>query len=137
MMQSKKGFILKIELANAFDRVRHSFLLSILQKMGFETEFISLINACISNPWISPLGNGRPKKLFQYSRGLRQGCPLSPFLFILMEEFFSRALDHKCRVGLITGIKFKNGVKNMNHSQLFFGVKNMNMNYFLEIQNSS
>lgn len=87
------------------------------QKMGFEADFISLIYACISNPWISPLVNGRPGNFFQSSRGLRQGCPLSPFLFILMAESFTRALEHNRRVGLITGIKFSNGVKNMNYSQ--------------------
>eukprot|EP00253_Pinus_taeda_P007019 PITA_07019 len=85
--------------------------------MGFNSAFISTIVACISGPWISPLINGRPCDAFQSSRGLRQGCPLSPYLFILMAESFSSALDHNRRVGLISGIKFGNGVKNINHSQ--------------------
>eukprot|EP00253_Pinus_taeda_P008935 PITA_08935 len=85
--------------------------------MGFDSLFINTIAACISGPWISPLINGRPCEAFQSSRGLRQGCPLSPYLFILMAESFSRALDHNRRVGLITGIKYGNGVKNINHSQ--------------------
>eukprot|EP00253_Pinus_taeda_P003964 PITA_03964 len=85
--------------------------------MGFATSFISLIKACITGPWISPLLNGRPGPSFQPSRGLRQGCPLSPYLFILMAESFSRALDYNRHMGLITGIKFGNGVKNINHSQ--------------------
>jgi len=41
----------------------------------------------------------------------------SPYLFILMVESFSKALDFNRRVGLITGIKFGDGVKNINHSQ--------------------
>jgi len=45
------------------------------------------------------------------------GAPLSPYLFILMVESFSRALDFSRRVCLITGIKFGDGVKNINHSQ--------------------
>lgn len=115
--RNEKGFILKLDLANAFDRVRHSFLLAILKKMGFVAAFLNLIKACIFGPWISPLVNGRPRTAFQSSRGLRQGFPLSPYLFILMVESFSKALDFKRRVGLITGIKFGNGVKNINHSQ--------------------
>eukprot|EP00253_Pinus_taeda_P007578 PITA_07578 len=85
--------------------------------MGFNPTFISTIAACISDPWISPLINGRPCEAFQSSRGLRQGCPLSPYLFILMADSFSRALDYNRRVGLISGIKYGNGVKNINHSQ--------------------
>eukprot|EP00253_Pinus_taeda_P003315 PITA_03315 len=115
--RQEKGFVLKLDLANAFDRVRHSFLFAVLRKMGFNSAFISTIAACISGPWISPLINGRPCEAFQFTRGLRQGCPLSPYLFILMAESFSRALDYNKRVGLISGIKFGNGVKNINHSQ--------------------
>eukprot|EP00253_Pinus_taeda_P032306 PITA_32306 len=115
--RNAKGFILKLDLANAFDRVRHSFLLLVLKKMGFVAPFLDLVKACISGPWISPLINGRPGPSFQSSRGLRQGCPLSPYLFILMAESFNKALDSNRRVGLITGIKFGNGVKNINHSQ--------------------
>eukprot|EP00253_Pinus_taeda_P034575 PITA_34575 len=115
--RQEKGFVLKLILANAFDRVRHSFLFAVLKKMGFNSSFINTIAACIAGPWISPLINGRPCEAFQSSRGLRQGFPLSPYLFILMAESFSKALDHNRRVGLITGIKFGNGVKNINHSQ--------------------
>eukprot|EP00253_Pinus_taeda_P012958 PITA_12958 len=85
--------------------------------MGFNSPLINTIAACISGPWISPLINGRPCEAFQSTRGLRQGCPLSPYLFILMAESFSQALDHNRRVGIITGIEYGNGVKNINHSQ--------------------
>eukprot|EP00253_Pinus_taeda_P013957 PITA_13957 len=115
--RKEKRFILKLDLANAFDRVRHSFLFAVLHKMGFNTSFINMIKACISNPWISPLVNGRPCAAFQSSRGLRQGCPLSPYLFILMAESLSKALDYNRRIGLITGIQFEQGTKNINHSQ--------------------
>jgi len=117
--RKEKGFILKLDLSNAFDRVRHSLLFFVLKKMGFVVPFIDLVKACISGPWISPLINGRPGTSFQSSRGLRQGCPLSPYLFILMVESFSKALDYNRCISLITGIKFGNGVKNINHSQFF------------------
>eukprot|EP00253_Pinus_taeda_P012894 PITA_12894 len=93
--RKEKGFILKLDLANAFDRVRHSFLIVVLKKMVFARPLLDLIKAYIMRPWISPLVNGRPRHPFQSSRGLRQGCPLSPYLFILMVESFSKALDYK------------------------------------------
>eukprot|EP00253_Pinus_taeda_P006593 PITA_06593 len=93
--RKEKGFILKLDLANAFDRVRHSFLIVVLKKMSFAAPLLDLIKSCITGPWISPLVNGRPGPPFQSSRGLRQGCCLSPYLFILMVESFSKALDYK------------------------------------------
>lgn len=115
--RNDKGFILKLDLSNAFDRVRHSFLFVVLQRIRFSPLLINVIWCCIFGPWIAPLINGRPGPSFQSSRGLRQGCPLSPYLFILMVESFSCALDQKSQSGLITGIKFEDGIKNINHSQ--------------------
>jgi hypothetical protein len=60
------------------NKVRHSFLLVVLTRFGFNEEFISWVAACIHNPWIAPLVNGRPTPFFKISRGLRQGFPLSP-----------------------------------------------------------
>eukprot|EP00253_Pinus_taeda_P021469 PITA_21469 len=117
LTRREKGFILKLDLANAFDRVRHSYLFVVLHKMGFDPSFTTMIAACITGPWISPLINGRSCSAFQSSRGLKQGCPLSPYLFILMAKSFSQALDYNRRVGLITGIKIEQGAKNINHSQ--------------------
>eukprot|EP00253_Pinus_taeda_P005038 PITA_05038 len=88
LSRKEKGFVLKLDLENAFDRVRHSFLIVVLKKIGFEIPFIKIIVACISGPWISPLINDRPSEAFQSSQGRRQGCLLSPYLFILMAESF-------------------------------------------------
>jgi hypothetical protein len=71
----EKGMVIKIDMENAFDRVKHEFLYEVLKKFGFNHSFISWIGACISTPWIAPLINGRPTPFFQATRGLRQGCP--------------------------------------------------------------
>jgi len=57
-IRNEKGFVFKLDLANAFDRVRHIYLLAFKKKMGFDATFLNLIKACISGPWISPLING-------------------------------------------------------------------------------
>jgi hypothetical protein len=78
-----KGMIINIDLANAFDRVRHNFLFKVMEKFGFAPSFINWIKSCIDSPWIYPLVNGRATKFFQASRGLRQGCPLSPLFYAI------------------------------------------------------
>ena len=70
-LRKEKGILIKLDMENAFDRVKHSFLFSVLHSFGFSSSFLNLIKACISNPWIAPLVNGRPANFFQASRGLR------------------------------------------------------------------
>jgi len=50
MSRNEKSFILKLDMANAFDRVSHSFLTIVLQNFGFSPDFIDLITACIKGP---------------------------------------------------------------------------------------
>ena len=70
--QSKEeGMVIKLDLANAFDRVRHDYLLLVMKKMGFSAHFTNWVKGCISSPWMAPLVNGRPTDFFQASRGLR------------------------------------------------------------------
>jgi hypothetical protein len=65
LKRREKGMIVKLDFANAFDRVRHSFLFEVLQKFGFGSGFINWIKACISEPWIAPLVNGRATYFFK------------------------------------------------------------------------
>lgn len=109
--------VIKIDMANAFNRVKHSFLIAVLKKIGFNRSFISWIGACINNPWIAPLINRRPTPFFKASRGLRQGCSLSPLLHVLMAEALNRKLDYEGRSGSIPGLKIARGVRRINHSQ--------------------
>jgi len=114
--RGERGMIIKLDMANAFDRVDYSFLTAVLKKFGLSNNFISIINGCISNPWTAPLINGRPSNYFRSSRGLRQGCPLSPFLYIIMAETLSIHLEHLRRQKEITGICIERGIKEINHS---------------------
>jgi len=67
----EKGMIIKLDLANAFDRFRHDFLFQVLQIFWFAPTFINWVKACIVSPWIASLVNGRLAGFFQASRGLR------------------------------------------------------------------
>ena len=57
--RKEKGMVIKLDLANAFDRVRHDFLFTMMKKLGFSIIFINWVKACIASPWIAPLVNGR------------------------------------------------------------------------------
>ena len=52
--------VIKLDLANAFDKVRHDFLFAVMEKFGFSYAFISWVKACIGAPWIALLMNDRP-----------------------------------------------------------------------------
>ena len=71
MEKKQQGMALKLDMENAFDRVNHFFLFEIMAKFGFSLRFIRWIKACISSPWIAPLVNGKPAKLFQVTMRIR------------------------------------------------------------------
>jgi hypothetical protein len=54
--RKEKGMLIKLDMANAFDRVKLSFLYQVLLTFGFEQEFVNLIQACTHSPWIDTLG---------------------------------------------------------------------------------
>jgi len=85
-------------------------------KLGFGTKFINWIRACISEPWIAPLVNGRATDFFKATRGLRQGCPLSPLLFVIQASALSFLLDQKLQDQEINGLRIARGIKNINHA---------------------
>ena len=85
--------ICKLDVENAFDHVNWSFLLQMLERSGFSAKWRQWIFFCLSTVRFSNLINGSPCGFFGSSRGLRQGDPLSPLLFVLVIEALGRMLD--------------------------------------------
>lgn len=84
---------LKIDISKAFDTVQWPFLLSALTALGFPSEYIVWIEKCISLASFSVQVNGELAGYFNSKRGLRQGCALSPYLFVICMEVLSKMLD--------------------------------------------
>lgn len=112
------SFALKLDMSKAYDHIEWSFLLSILTRLGFCSSFTDLIRRCISTVSYSVVINGRPSQPFVPTRGLRQGDPLSPYLFILCVEAFSAMLSQAENSGLLHGARVCQSAPPISH--LFF-----------------
>nr|POF27247.1 transposon tx1 uncharacterized 149 kda protein [Quercus suber] len=97
--------VIKLDLQKAYDRVSWKFIKTVLLHLGFNETFSSWIFSCISSVSFEILVNGGKTKSFKPSRRLRQGDPLSSYLFILGQEILSRLLDQELRQKKICGIK--------------------------------
>ena len=101
------GVLCKLDIEKAYDHINWSFLLKVLHKMGFGIKWVKWIRWCIFTPSFSVLVNGSSTGFLKSSRGLKQGDPLSPYLFVLGMEALSILLDKAVCGGYISGHTFK------------------------------
>ena len=80
-------------------------LLDLLKRMGFGVRWCRWIRTCMSTIQFSVLFNGSPAEFFGSSRGLRQGDPLSPMLFLVMIEVFSKMMKRTEEADLLRGFR--------------------------------
>ncbi|GKA18700.1 RNA-directed DNA polymerase, eukaryota [Tanacetum coccineum] len=102
--KKKQSLIFKVDFEKAYDSVRWDFLDDVLKKFGFGNKWRDWIQKCLRSSRGSIIINGSPTEEFQFFKGLKQGDPLSPFLFILIMESLHLSFQSVVDVGLFKGI---------------------------------
>ena len=105
-----KSVVLKIDLSKAYDHVNWTYLRVIMSKTGFSVPFITWVMSSITSVSFALLINGVASTFFRSRRGLRQGCPLAPLLFLIVVEGLSRYILTTQISGAFQGISFGNNI---------------------------
>lgn len=98
------GHILKVDFAKVFDMVDWEFLLDLLKARGFRERWISWIKSILFSSKATILINSSQNGYVRYQRGLRQGDPLSPLLFVLVTCVLSSMFRHALRSKVLVGV---------------------------------
>jgi hypothetical protein len=119
MRRKKKGrsrfCAVKLDMMKAYDRVEWHFLEAIMLKLGFSENMVRLILKCVSSVRFSVRVNGELLPYFTPSRGLRQGDPISPYLFLLCAEGFTALLNTYGGNFVDRGIRVSSRAQWINH----------------------
>jgi hypothetical protein len=95
---------LKLDFSKAYDRVDLRFLFTAMGVMGFPTEFIALTKLLFNGAHARVHINGRSTDYFSVQQGVRQGCPLAPYLFLIVGEVLNQCLKDEMQRQRIQGL---------------------------------
>ena len=118
-IEGKESFMsIKLDMSKAFDRVKWGFVKGIMEKLGFDRKWVSLIIQCISSISYSMIINGEAFGNITPFRGLRQGDPFSPGFFLLCIEGLSALIHHAARNQSLNRLSIYRGCPTITH--IFF-----------------
>ena len=119
LKKGKTGFMaIKIDLEKAYDKLEWDFIRDFLELYRLPPYLIKLIMSCVSSSSILILLNGGKLKPFQPSRGIRQGDPFSPYLFIMCMEVLGFLISRRYEKNMWDSVWASRGVQAFSH--LFF-----------------
>lgn len=117
--RGKEGYAaIKADMSKAYDRVEWNFLKMMMERLGFCQTWVDLIMKCVTTVRYQIKVNGSLTEQFVPTRGLRQGDPLSPYLFFICAEGMSALLHDAERTGRLSGVRLCQGAPAITH--LFF-----------------
>jgi hypothetical protein len=95
---------LKLDFSKAYDMVDWPFLFQAMSKMGFPPAFVDMVKMLFHEAAASIKVNNSHSTVFQIKRGVRQGCPLAPYLFLIVDEVLNSMVKDEMAEGWIRGI---------------------------------
>ena len=114
--KGKQGLMaIKLDMSKAYNRVEWAYLDAMMRKLGFIERWIKLIMMCVTTVTYSVLINGEPRGRISPSRGLRQGDPISPYIFLLCSEGLFAMQKREEIVGRIKGVSVCHGASQVSH----------------------
>ncbi|KAL4278003.1 hypothetical protein GQ457_03G016860 [Hibiscus cannabinus] len=113
--RSSQGVVFKLDMEKAFDRVEWPFLEAVMLRLGFAPSWVDLIMRCVSSVSSRVRVRGALSEAFRPQCGLRQGDPLSPFLFLFCMEGISAALTAVQHEGRLPGVRASKHGPPVNH----------------------
>lgn len=114
-VRGRKGIMCKVDLEKAYDNINWDFLDYIITLKGFGDKWRKWIRGCISSVHYAILINGTSKGFFVAKKGLRQGDPLSPFLFTVVVDTLSKLIMRAEERNLTKGFGVENGQTSVSH----------------------
>eukprot|EP00253_Pinus_taeda_P017945 PITA_17945 len=109
--------IMQLDITKAYDKVNWIYIKKVLIAFGFDHDWVRWVMGLVTSSRFFILVNGLPSEMFTPSRGLRQGDPLSPFLFILMMEGLGRSIKQSKISRKIKGLQLTKNGQAMTHQQ--------------------
>ena len=99
------GLVCKLDIEKAYDHLNWEFVLEVMRRKGFGQRLLSWISWCMSTASFSIIINGASAGFFQSTRGLRQGDPLSSYLFVLGMDILRRLINNAMEGNFLSGCK--------------------------------
>ena len=110
-----RSLALKLDVSKVYDKVEWNFLKQIMLKLGFPGDWVDRVMSCVTSTSFSILINDKPFGMINPTRGLRQGDPLSPYLFLLCVEGFTSLLQKAELEGRIHGVSICRRAPKISH----------------------
>jgi len=84
--------IISLDAEKAFDKIKHPFMLKVLERSGIQGPYLSIVKAIYNKPVVNIKFNGEKLEAISLKSGTRKGCPLSPYLFSIVLECLACAI---------------------------------------------